>query len=497
MSLWTVFKLLAALVCPGGHGLHRHAGLSCRRQAARWGLRENHPQSRRSRRQASPTRTSRKCSIPPNCPTSIPAKRRSRKPTNCSPSAKLAEAREKLTAIVNVFPSSSSAPIARRIVGEMNLDEILSTSHMEGKKIHVVKRGELLPRHRRRIQNHPRLHHAPQRHDGAQKHPARRGTRRHAAGIPPPHRAAAQGALPVGRRPLHPRISHPPPRRIRQAAARRKPRSARNPPNSTATRSPRSPRTTGRRKKSSKSPSPPSRSAVAPRVRDRSFPAASSCCPRTWRKSACSPASATKWRSADQRTAEFSPAFIHSSSSSSIPMFDVHLPISGLASSPRIPNLRPYHAAPRIRKTRRRTRTRTRETPRQVGLPKHRHVRGNLHHGGQTRRNPGRDLQKPNPVAARPDRPPHEPSVHARLRLPRLHGFLRAARRPPHRRRRLHARRIRPHRRQARGRHRPPERPRHQGKPQAQLRQRPSRRLPQGHAPDEDSPRNSACPSSP
>ena len=55
---------------------------------------------------------------------------------------KLPEAREKLTTIVNVFPASSSAPVARRIVGEMNLDDILSTTHMEGKKIHVVKRGD-------------------------------------------------------------------------------------------------------------------------------------------------------------------------------------------------------------------------------------------------------------------------------------------------------------------------------------------------------------------
>jgi LysM repeat protein len=54
---------------------------------------------------------------------------------------KIDEAREKLTAIINVFPTSSSAPVARRIVGEMNLDEILSTSHMAGKKSHVVKRG--------------------------------------------------------------------------------------------------------------------------------------------------------------------------------------------------------------------------------------------------------------------------------------------------------------------------------------------------------------------
>ena len=55
---------------------------------------------------------------------------------------KLAEAREKLTAIVNVFPASSCAPTARRIVGEMNLDDLLSSSHMDGKKIHVVKRGD-------------------------------------------------------------------------------------------------------------------------------------------------------------------------------------------------------------------------------------------------------------------------------------------------------------------------------------------------------------------
>lgn len=54
---------------------------------------------------------------------------------------KLVEAQEKLTAIVNVFPSSPSAPVARRIVGQMNLDEVLSSSNMAGKKSHVVKRG--------------------------------------------------------------------------------------------------------------------------------------------------------------------------------------------------------------------------------------------------------------------------------------------------------------------------------------------------------------------
>ncbi len=56
--------------------------------------------------------------------------------------SKLPEAREKLTAIVNVFPTSPSAPIARRIVGDMNLDEILSTAFREGKQTHIVKRGD-------------------------------------------------------------------------------------------------------------------------------------------------------------------------------------------------------------------------------------------------------------------------------------------------------------------------------------------------------------------
>lgn len=55
---------------------------------------------------------------------------------------RLGEARQKLETIVNIYPTSSSATEARRIIGEINLDEILSADHMAGKQVHTVKRGD-------------------------------------------------------------------------------------------------------------------------------------------------------------------------------------------------------------------------------------------------------------------------------------------------------------------------------------------------------------------
>lgn len=54
----------------------------------------------------------------------------------------LVGARERLRTIVSIYPRSKSAPEARRIVGEMNMDELLSAAQMEGKSVHVVQRGE-------------------------------------------------------------------------------------------------------------------------------------------------------------------------------------------------------------------------------------------------------------------------------------------------------------------------------------------------------------------
>ncbi|BCU75678.1 LysM peptidoglycan-binding domain-containing protein [Luteolibacter sp. LG18] len=52
------------------------------------------------------------------------------------------EAREKLESVVNVYPSSASAADARRIVGEINLDEILSLDFKENKVTYDVKKGD-------------------------------------------------------------------------------------------------------------------------------------------------------------------------------------------------------------------------------------------------------------------------------------------------------------------------------------------------------------------
>lgn len=54
----------------------------------------------------------------------------------------LAGAREKLRTVISIYPRSKAAPEARRIVGEMNLDEVLSAGRMEGKQVHQVQRGD-------------------------------------------------------------------------------------------------------------------------------------------------------------------------------------------------------------------------------------------------------------------------------------------------------------------------------------------------------------------
>ena len=52
------------------------------------------------------------------------------------------QAREKLEFLVGVYPSSPSAAEARRILGELNLDDLLSTEVMAGKVMYEVKPGD-------------------------------------------------------------------------------------------------------------------------------------------------------------------------------------------------------------------------------------------------------------------------------------------------------------------------------------------------------------------
>jgi hypothetical protein len=55
---------------------------------------------------------------------------------------KTAEAREKLLFLVNYYPASNAAPLARQILGEMNMDDFLSLHQQSQLVVHKVGRGD-------------------------------------------------------------------------------------------------------------------------------------------------------------------------------------------------------------------------------------------------------------------------------------------------------------------------------------------------------------------
>lgn len=54
----------------------------------------------------------------------------------------LLNARDRLRTVVSIYPRSTAAPEARRIVGEMNLDEVLSKANKTNKEVYTVVRGD-------------------------------------------------------------------------------------------------------------------------------------------------------------------------------------------------------------------------------------------------------------------------------------------------------------------------------------------------------------------
>lgn len=54
----------------------------------------------------------------------------------------LSGARDRLRTVVTIYPRSQAAPEARRIIGEMNLDELLSPGNLENKSVYKVVRGD-------------------------------------------------------------------------------------------------------------------------------------------------------------------------------------------------------------------------------------------------------------------------------------------------------------------------------------------------------------------
>jgi len=55
---------------------------------------------------------------------------------------KIADAREKLLFLINYYPTSNAAPMARQILGEMNLDDFLSLRNNPHLVSYQVKRGD-------------------------------------------------------------------------------------------------------------------------------------------------------------------------------------------------------------------------------------------------------------------------------------------------------------------------------------------------------------------
>ncbi len=64
------------------------------------------------------------------------------KARECIAVGDLVNARDRLRTVVSIYPRSKAAPEARRIVGEMNLDEVLSGANAENKKVYQVVRGD-------------------------------------------------------------------------------------------------------------------------------------------------------------------------------------------------------------------------------------------------------------------------------------------------------------------------------------------------------------------
>lgn len=78
----------------------------------------------------------------PKVPDADPGEHPFRRASDLLAMGKTAEARERMTALINSFPTCASAPKARKILGEMNLDELLSVQMTPGKEVYRVTRGD-------------------------------------------------------------------------------------------------------------------------------------------------------------------------------------------------------------------------------------------------------------------------------------------------------------------------------------------------------------------
>ncbi|MFT4176859.1 MAG: LysM peptidoglycan-binding domain-containing protein [Luteolibacter sp.] len=141
MSIWTLIKLIAAIVVLAMMGF---TGMLAYHILVKpqGGIFEKIAPNASPVRKAEPRTDFAKILDATKAPEIDPGENVYEKASEAIAMGNLQEARERLNHLILTFPGSARAPEARRVIGEMNLDEILSAQGPKHKQVHTVVRGD-------------------------------------------------------------------------------------------------------------------------------------------------------------------------------------------------------------------------------------------------------------------------------------------------------------------------------------------------------------------
>lgn len=142
MRLWTIFKLLAALFVLAVMGF---TGLMVYHMTVRplGGVFEKIvPRSSQAAAPVDQQHVMKMLAASAEAPTVDPGERAFQKASEEVAMGHLPEARAKLENLIMTYPMSPAASQARHILGEMNLDELLTPKAGRGKSVYTVQKGD-------------------------------------------------------------------------------------------------------------------------------------------------------------------------------------------------------------------------------------------------------------------------------------------------------------------------------------------------------------------